>query len=99
MLVPTLWFVPAFTILISLGVWQIERLHWKLDLLARIKIGLSGKPVSIGDAYGDAVDYGTRDDHIAQADYRRVFLHGWFQNNQEIRFLRLAIKARPSITL
>ncbi len=30
-----------FAILISLGVWQVERLHWKLDLIARVNARLS----------------------------------------------------------
>jgi surfeit locus 1 family protein len=81
MLVPTLWFIPAFAILISLGVWQIERLHWKLDLLARIHNGLSAPPVSLHDAL-------PADDsaHVDGADYRRVSVHGHFENDQEIRF-------------
>ena len=31
---PTLVTLAALAILIGLGAWQIERLHWKLDLIA-----------------------------------------------------------------
>jgi len=29
LLVPTLWFVPGLLLLVGLGVWQIDRHHWK----------------------------------------------------------------------
>ncbi len=88
MLVPTLWFVPAFAILISLGVWQIERLHWKLDLLARIHHGLSAPPVSLRDAFPDAA-------HVDAADYRRVIARGHFENDREIRFFATGAEGMP----
>lgn len=90
MLVPTLWFIPAFAILISLGVWQIERLHWKLDLLARIHSGLSAPPVSLHDAFpaSDAT-------HVDAADYRRVVAHGRFENDQEVRFFTTGKQGVP----
>ncbi|HEY1836234.1 MAG TPA: SURF1 family protein [Rhizomicrobium sp.] len=81
MLVPTLWFLPAFAILISLGVWQIERLHWKLDLLARIHYGLSAPPQSLA-----AVLPASDPAHVDAADYRRVIARGHFDNAQQIRF-------------
>ncbi|MDR3512535.1 MAG: SURF1 family protein [Caulobacteraceae bacterium] len=34
--VMTLFAALAFALLVSLGVWQVHRLHWKQDLLARI---------------------------------------------------------------
>lgn len=90
MLVPTLWFIPAFAILIGLGVWQIERLHWKLDLLSRIHHGLTAPPVSLLDAL-------PADDtsHVDAADYRRVIAHGHFENDQEIRFFTTGDEGIP----
>jgi surfeit locus 1 family protein len=90
MLGPTLWFLPAFALLISLGVWQIERLHWKLDLLSRIHYGLSAPPVSLRDAL-PANDPA----HVDAADYRRVFAHGQFDNGQEIRFFTTGDQGLP----
>lgn len=81
MLVPTLWFIPAFAILISLGVWQIERLHWKLDLIAKMHAGLSAAPVALRDALP-----ATDPAHVGAADYRRVRIHGTFANDQEVHF-------------
>ncbi len=37
-------------ILISLGIWQVQRLAWKEDLLARIEEQISGRPVNLGAA-------------------------------------------------
>ena len=37
-------------ILISLGVWQVQRLNWKEDLLARIESQIAGAPIPLADA-------------------------------------------------
>ena len=43
----TLWAVPALMVLIGLGVWQIERLHQKEQLLSTIaeRMGAPETPV------------------------------------------------------
>jgi surfeit locus 1 family protein len=81
MLVPTLWLIPLLAVLIGLGTWQIQRLHWKLDLLAKIHTGLTSAPVSLRDVLS-AYDM----DHITNADYRRVTVRGLFENGEEIFF-------------
>ena len=40
----------AFAILISLGVWQIQRLHWKLGLIAEVNHSLAAPPLSLDTA-------------------------------------------------
>jgi surfeit locus 1 family protein len=40
----------AFALLVGLGVWQLERLSWKEDLLARIAAGEASPPVPLSDA-------------------------------------------------
>jgi surfeit locus 1 family protein len=84
LLVPTLWLIPMLAILIGLGTWQIQRLHWKLDLLARIHTGLTSAPVFLRDAL-PAYDA----DRIAAADYRRVKVRGLFENGEEIFFFSI----------
>ena len=37
-------------ILISLGVWQVQRLNWKQDLLGRIEAQISGDPIPLATA-------------------------------------------------
>ena len=48
--VPTLVALPALAILIALGTWQMERLAWKADLLARIDASEAGSPTPLGAA-------------------------------------------------
>jgi surfeit locus 1 family protein len=40
----------AFAVLVSLGVWQMQRLAWKEDLLARIEAARTAPPVSLDEA-------------------------------------------------
>ncbi|MGA7674698.1 MAG: SURF1 family protein [Rhizomicrobium sp.] len=73
--------LPVFTIvcslmlaaLIALGVWQIQRLHWKLGLIAQVTNRLTLPPVSLDRAL--AMGEG--------AQYRRVALGGHFENEKE----------------
>jgi len=60
-------------ILIGLGVWQIQRLHWKLGLIAEVTNRLSLPPVSLDRALAMGKD----------AEYRRVALSGRFENEKE----------------
>jgi surfeit locus 1 family protein len=62
-----------FAILISLGVWQLERLHWKLGLIAEVNHSLALPPVSLDEALAMG----------GAAQYRRVLLDGWFLNDKE----------------
>ncbi len=43
----TLALVPVLVILLALGVWQVKRLAWKTDLLARIEHGQSLAPTPL----------------------------------------------------
>jgi surfeit locus 1 family protein len=73
LLTPTLWFVPTFLILMGLGVWQIERLHWKLGLIAEMNANMVAQPLSLSQAQA----LGPR------AEYRMVMLRGRFDNAHE----------------
>ncbi len=62
-----------FAILIALGVWQMERLQWKLGLIAQVNANMHAAPIS-----PDAVlAMG------AAAQYHRVALDGRFDNAKE----------------
>jgi len=71
---PTLWFLPAFLLLIALGVWQVHRLHWKLGLIAEVNHHLTATPISLARVLALPPD---------QAQYRRVTLTGHFLNGKE----------------
>ncbi len=63
-----------FAALISLGVWQLHRLHWKLGLIAEVHDRMTLPPISLDKALslGDA------------AQYHRVALGGHFENAREV---------------
>jgi surfeit locus 1 family protein len=75
---------PGFTIttaimtaiLIALGVWQVERLHWKLELIATINRKMHGTPIAVEGS-------GTSLAWLPQNDYARVSLEGRFDNSKE----------------
>ena len=62
------------TILIGLGVWQVQRLHWKLDLIATMDAHLKAPPLPLAQMLAMPPD---------QAQYRRVLLTGRFDNAKE----------------
>src|SRR5215468_7522370 len=47
---PTLVALAAFSVLIALGVWQMERRAWKNDLIARLEAALSAPPANYNPA-------------------------------------------------
>jgi surfeit locus 1 family protein len=61
----TLVTLVAMAILIGLGVWQVQRLHWKTHLLAEVAAATSEPPEPLGVALGQMADGLT-------TDYRRV---------------------------
>ena len=66
--------VLLFAMLCGLGVWQLERLHWKLALIARVNAHIAAAPLPL-----DAVLALNGDD----AQYRRVSLSGRFDHAHE----------------
>lgn len=63
-----------FAVLCGLGVWQLERLQWKLALIARVNGHMAAAPVSLDRIL--AMD-------AEQAQYRRVTLQGRFDHAHE----------------
>ncbi|MFT3689173.1 SURF1 family protein [Paenirhodobacter sp.] len=63
----------------SLGVWQVERLRWKTDLIARVDARIHAEPVP---APGPADWPGLT---AESAEYRRVVLRGHFLNGDEVQ--------------
>jgi surfeit locus 1 family protein len=81
----TLVTVIALAILMSLGMWQVQRLHWKLGLIAQVNRNLTLPPVSL-DA---ALAMGTA------ADYRHVALMGHFEHAREAYIYTVAEGGTP----
>ena len=63
-----------FAILCGLGTWQLERLQWKLALIATVNGHMAAAPISL-----DQIAAMKPDD----AQYRRVTLKGQFDHNKE----------------
>ena len=64
-------------ILIALGTWQVYRLSWKLDLIARVDARVHAEPVS-PPARADWSKVNAADD-----EYRRLAASGTFENDRE----------------
>jgi surfeit locus 1 family protein len=63
----------AFAALVSLGLWQLDRLQWKLDLIAEVDRNLAAPPLALAEA----LELG------AAAQYRKVGVDGTFDNAKE----------------
>jgi len=63
--------------LIALGTWQVYRLSWKLDLIARVDARVHAEPV-VPPARADWGRVNAADD-----EYRRVAATGAFENDKE----------------
>lgn len=70
----TAFSIPLLAALLALGVWQLERLQWKLGLIDEMHAHLHATPIS----FDDIVKLPAQD-----AQYRRVALSGHFENDQE----------------
>ncbi|WP_206051177.1 SURF1 family protein [Neorhizobium sp. T7_12] len=69
----------ALAILLSLGTWQVERLHWKEGLLADIAQRRAAAPVALSDI--EAIKKSGGD-----IEYRRVSVTGTFDHAGERHF-------------
>ncbi|MGR9237841.1 SURF1 family protein [Rhizobium leguminosarum] len=69
----------ALAILISLGTWQVERLHWKEGLLADIAARQIAAPVPLAEIEAMAAAGG-------DIEYRKVTATGRYINNKERHF-------------
>ncbi|CAN7200552.1 SURF1 family protein [Pararhizobium sp. LjRoot255] len=69
----------ALAILLSLGTWQMQRLHWKEDLLAAITERRAAPPVDL-----EAIEAMAKSGE--DIDYRTVRVTGTYINNKERHF-------------
>ncbi len=74
-----------FAFLCGLGVWQLQRLQWKLALIDRVNRNLTAPPVDLDDILALGKD----------AEYRRVTLHGRFDNAKETYIYGIGLQGAP----
>jgi surfeit locus 1 family protein len=75
-----------FALLCALGTWQLNRLSWKLALIARVNSHMAAPPVTL-----DQVQKMNGDD----AQYRRVTLSGRFEHAKEAYVFTTAAGGSP----
>ncbi|HNS87959.1 MAG TPA: SURF1 family cytochrome oxidase biogenesis protein, partial [Parvularculaceae bacterium] len=68
----------ALAILISLGVWQLQRLEWKRGVIAQMTERLSAAPIAFDDAM-------SREAAGENMEYQPVFLEGVYAHDLETR--------------
>ena len=71
---PTLWSAFGLILLLGLGTWQVERLQWKLGLIAAREAGIHAAPTALPTTVDDAR---TREFHPVRAE-------GRFLNEREL---------------
>ncbi|MDE1173030.1 MAG: SURF1 family protein [Parvibaculaceae bacterium] len=77
---PTIMVVVMLPVLLGLGFWQLERLQWKLALIARMDERLAAEPVDLPES-GEwaALD-------VRSLEYRHVRLRGEFIHAREFHY-------------
>lgn len=77
-LIPSIFFLIALAILLSLGTWQVKRLSWKNDLIDIIssRVNLAAEALPDMEAWKHL--------KLEDVNYRKVEARGRFDNNEEI---------------
>ena len=81
---PTLISLPILVVSLALGMWQMERLAWKRDILGRLATNQAAAPVSLDELL--------RGDPLAR-EYGRVKVAGTFVHDKEFH---LAARSRKN---
>jgi surfeit locus 1 family protein len=73
-LIPTLFTVPGVLILIALGIWQVQRLHWKEGLIAQRDAAVTAAPIAPPQTLAEA----------RGLEFHHVVAEGTFDNDREL---------------
>lgn len=68
----------ALAILVGLGVWQLQRLAWKEDLIARLEARTAAAPVPLP---------ATLPADLSELEYRPIRVEGRYLNDRELRLV------------
>lgn len=80
-------FLGALALLVGLGVWQLQRLAWKRDLLATVEARISASALALPAQVTDA----------AALDFRRVAVRGRFAHERELFLAGRSRRGRPGV--
>ncbi len=76
-----------FALLIGLGVWQLQRLHWKLALIEQVNRNMHARPVQLGG--GGHLEW------EPETNYLRVLVGGRFVNSKEAYIFGIGPEGGP----
>lgn len=76
LVIPTLMTFVMLPVLIALGAWQLQRMHWKEDLIAKATARAYGEPASFATALEQFARTG-------EAEYVKVRVRGRFDHANE----------------
>ena len=80
-LIPTLFTIPALIVLLLLGTWQMQRLHWKNDRIEKVNYKSSQEAIDLPFVVSD----------VDSLEYRRVKVKGEFLHDKEIHLFNQAM--------
>ncbi len=80
---PTLTTLAGLALLIFLGSWQVERLHWKEALISAREAALSAEPTALPVQLSA----------VAELEFRRVVVRGRFLHDKELYVLNRTHKS------
>ncbi len=89
--IPVIFVLAAVAGLAWLGTWQLERLHWKQDLVARLDAKLSAKPTDLPPRERWARL------SAAEDEFRRVTFPAEFLPDQEVLVFSSGSSLRPDV--
>ena len=86
-LVPTLITIPSLIILVWLGVWQLQRMDWKADLITKLqeRSTMAAETLPPGDL------------SIDDMEFRQVKMTGRFLNEAEMFLLNRSLNGNPGL--
>lgn len=85
---PTLFTVPALIVLVALGFWQLQRLHWKDDLITKLNDRATAAAVDLPAGALGAPD---------EWQFRRVRVAGVFAHDKETHLLNRSLRGNPGV--
>lgn len=84
---PTLFTVPALIALVALGLWQVQRLHWKADLIEKLQTRSTSAAVA---------PPGPSDD-LTIFEFQRVAVSGRFRHDHELFVVGRSLRGNPGL--
>lgn len=86
---PTVFTVPAIAIMLGLGIWQLDRLAWKTDLIAEIQSRIAAPPAPLDTVLAEAGG------DLGGIQFRRVSVAGAFLHGQEMYLAARSMNGNP----